>query len=115
MLNLGKRLIALLLLSLSQGAAMAQSALPEDPLSELAQSLSSPPVQPRRNPEVWVKDSAVQNARRRPSERPHHSPKADRARTIRAKAEVTIVNEDQVIVRLTRRGIGHIDGTAVKH
>jgi len=115
MRHVRKRIISMLLLSLSPGAAMAQSTWSEDTLSELAQSLSPPPVQPRRNAELWVVDSAVQNARRRPPERPRHSPTADKTRTIRAEAEITIVNEDQVIVRLTRRGIGHINGTAAKH
>ena len=109
MRHVGKWSISVLLLSLFHGAAMAQSAWPANPVSELAQSLSSSSIQPPRNPGAWVED----RARRRAAERPRHSSKA-MARTIRATAEITVVNEDQVIVRLTRRGIGHINATAVK-
>ena len=115
MRDVGKRLTFVLLVSLLPGAAMAQSAWPADPLSELVQSLSSSTVQPSRGQETWVEDRAVQSAPRRTPERPHRRPKADTTRTIRATAEITVVNEDQVIVRLTRRGIGRMNGAAVRH
>ena len=113
--HVGKRLTFVLLLCLFPGAAMAQSAWPADPLSELVQSLSSSAVQPSRGQEAWVEDRAIQSAPRRAPERPRHRPKADTTRTIRAKAEITVVNEDQVIVRLTRSGIGRMNGAAVRH
>ena len=115
MRHVGRRLTFVLLVSLLPGAAMAQSAWTADPLSELVQFLSSSPVQPSRGQETWVEHRAIQSAPRRAPERPRHSPKADTTRTIRANAEITVVNEDQVIVRLTRRGIGRMNGAAVKH
>jgi hypothetical protein len=110
--RVGNGLFCVLFFSCFQGAATAQSAFPQDPLFELVQSIAPRQVVPRSAQEIRAEYGAIRSARRPTTERRRHSPKNDESRMIRAKAEITIVDDDHVVVRLTRRGIGGVSGTS---
>jgi len=105
-------LFAMLFLASLATAAPAQSAWPEDPVSELLQSFS--PTQPlsRGGGQVVDENRTIRRARHRKSERMRSRSTAEQNRVIRAKAEVTIIDRDHIIVTLTRHGIGTVNGSA---
>jgi hypothetical protein len=108
----GIALFAMLFLASLATAAPAQSAWPEDPVSELLQSFA--PAQPafRGREQAADENRIIRHARHRKSEPMRPRLAAGQSRVIRAKAEVKIIDRDHIIVTLTRRGIGTANGSA---
>ena len=86
-------------------AANAQSPEPEGPISALFGAVASPqPMQ--QDVRHWREDVRVVRYGRHRLLHAVRRPAAKDPRTIRAKAEVTIIDRDHIVIKLTRRGIG---------
>lgn len=107
----GIALFATLFLASIGTSAPAQTAWPEDPFSELLRSFSSgqPAFQDRE--QTYDERRTIHRTRHRNIERMRPHPTAEQNRVIRAKAEVTIIDRDHIVVKLTRRGIGEANGS----
>ena len=105
-------IIAVLFLSWLQGPVMAQSVWLEDPFSELVQSIA--PRAPMRPdvPQFREQRRTVDIVRHKQIAIPRRAKSVEQARVIRAKAEVTIIDRDHVVVTLTRHGIGDVNATS---
>jgi hypothetical protein len=107
----GIALFATLFLASLGTSALAQSAWPEDPFSELLRSFSSGQPAFQDSEQTSDERQTIHRARHRNIERMRPHPTAERNRVIRAKAEVTIIDRDHIVVKLTRRGIGAANGS----
>jgi hypothetical protein len=105
----GIALLASLFLASLGTSAPAQSAWPEDPFSELLRSFSPTPAF-RDRTQTSDERQTIHRTRHRNIARMRPHPTAEQNRVIRAKAEVTIIDRDHIVVKLTRHGIGAANG-----
>jgi len=84
--------------------SVAQSSWSNDPISELFETgVPRQPAQVDESPRVPDRPVRYRSVRPRDS---HRKSMVRSSRVVRAKAEVTIIDRDHVLITLTRRGIG---------
>ena len=84
--------------------SVAQNSWGNDPISELFETgVPRQPVQVRESPRAPDRPARYRSVRPRDS---HRKSMDQSSRVVRAKAEVTIIDRDHVLITLTRRGIG---------
>lgn len=105
-------IVAALVVFTFQGPVLAQSDWPGDPFSELAHTFGSGAPMSADVPQHWERRATVDAVQHKPISIPRRAKSVGQARVIRAKAEVTIIDRDHVVVTLTRPGIGDVNSTS---
>jgi hypothetical protein len=89
------------------GAATAQTNMVRDPFSELVDSFNVRGGFAEKGDQINQHRPTVLRASHRVLVRAHYTQGAT-AKSMRAQAEITIIDRDHVMIRLTRRGIGKL-------